>query len=242
MSAPFLIVFLCVCLYHKDMEIVTDKEIKKIKPLLIFFHFPLVWPAHRQQMCSPFCSSVQLPSTQSICWCLCVARHWCGVGVPWASWWWGSLSAVASVPHWDKASQKCWWTVCASSSCSPCTCFRSFCLLNCNPHSLLSQDYHCIFVEASCEPKSTAVTKSAAGPVQPMSVIPVISLWRDDVNFVFPIQILLTAKSRIQDSEVQSTVLHCKPHVHACLLFLNYNICFTDITHWLVCCNLVAII
>lgn len=155
MSAPFLIVFLYVCLYHRDMEIVMDKEIRKIKPLLIFFHFPSVWPAQRQQMCSPFCSS-----TQSICWCLCVA--WCGVGVPWASWWWGSLSAVGSVPHSDKASQKCWRTACASSPCSHCTCFRSSCLLICNPRSLPSRDYHCVFVEASCEPKSTAVTKSAS--------------------------------------------------------------------------------
>lgn len=37
---------LCM-LYHRDMEIVMDKEIRKIKPLFIFFHFLSVWPAHR---------------------------------------------------------------------------------------------------------------------------------------------------------------------------------------------------
>lgn len=62
MSAPFLIVFLCACLYHRDIEIVMDKEISKIKPLLIFFHFPLVWPAHRQQMCSPSAAAFSFPA------------------------------------------------------------------------------------------------------------------------------------------------------------------------------------
>lgn len=110
----------------------------------------------------------------------------------------------------------------AVSHCSRCARFASSCLQNCSPCCLLSQDCHCLFVEAPCEPKSTAVTKSAAGLVLPMSVISVISIWRDDVYFVFPIQIRVTARSRIWDSVVQRAVLHCKPHVYACLLFLNY--------------------
>lgn len=52
--------------------------------------------------------------------------------------------------------------MCVAFPCSRCTCCRSSCLLNCNPCSLPSQDYHCVFVEASCKPKSTAVTKSAS--------------------------------------------------------------------------------
>lgn len=40
---------------------------------------------------------------------------------------------------------------------------------NVSPCCLLSQGCHCMFVEAFCEPKSTAVTKWAAGPVLPAS-------------------------------------------------------------------------
>lgn len=135
-----------------------------------------------------------------------------------ASCWWGSLPAVASVPPPGRASRKC-----CSGTCH-CPCFTSSCLHNCSPCSILSQDCDCVFAEAPCEPKSAAVTKSAAGPVPLMSLISVVSIRRDDVYSVFPVQTLVTARSRIWDSVLQRVVLHCKSHVCACILFLNYVI------------------
>lgn len=242
MSASFLIVFFCVCLYHRDMEIVMDKEIKKIKPLLVFFHFPSVWPAHRQQTCSPFCSSAQLPSTRSVCWCLCVAWHWCG--------------AVCHGLH-DGGGLSQQWLLCHAEIKHPKSADGQY--VPVLPAATVHVSGAPAFLTATPAPSSVRIITACllkhlvsqnplllqnqqAGPVLPMSVISVVSIWRDDVNFVFPIQTLVTARSRMQDSEVQSTVLRCKPHVCACLLFLNYNIYFANSTSWLVCCSLVAII
>lgn len=88
------------------------------------------------------------------------------------------------------------WLARAIFLCSHCPHLMSSCLHNCSPCSLMSQDCHCVFVEVPCEPK-LAGTKSTAGLVLPMSVISVVSIWRDDVYFVFPTQIPVAARSRM---------------------------------------------
>lgn len=193
---PFLTVFLCACLYRRDAETVMGRRGWRRWNL---YSFSSTSPqcslrAGGWWMHSPFCGNVRLPlhteylltsynmaPGQSRC---CTDPCWLHAGRVSPS---SGLCAVfrQSIPKVPFG-----WLAHAISPCSHRLCFTSSCLRNCSPCSLLSQGCHCVFVEAPCEPKSTAVTKSAAGPVLPMSVISVISIWRDDVYFIFPIQIL----------------------------------------------------
>ncbi|XP_063182136.1 E3 ubiquitin-protein ligase RNF152 isoform X1 [Chroicocephalus ridibundus] len=162
-----------------------------------------------------------------------------------ASCWWESLPAVASVPRSGKASPKCrlgGWHVPFPPAAIYCPCFTSSCLHNC-PSSLLSQGCHCVFVEVPAEPKSAAVTKSAAGPVLPVSVISQSLASEEMTCILFPL-----FKYRQQPEAGHGTVW-CRglSHIATPRLYLLslLELCyfwFMDVTDRLVCCNLVAMI